>query len=66
MQKKPDIALDVLLHAKTLGDCTPQALFNIGLAYLNLEKIDKAKSYFNQALAINPNMVEALVNKGPY
>ncbi len=64
VQKKPDIALDVLLHAKTLGDCTPQALFNIGLAYLNLEKIDKAKSYFNQALAINPNMVEALVNKG--
>lgn len=64
LQKKPDIALDILLHAHNLGDHTAQNYFNLGLAYMGLEVFEKAKMHFNHALNINPEMVEAWTNLG--
>ena len=64
LQKKPDIALDILLHAHNLGDHTAQNYFNLGLAYMGLEAFEKAKIHFNHALKINSEMAEAWTNLG--
>ena len=64
LQKKPDIALDILLHAHNLGDHTAQNYFNLGSAYMALEAFEKAKMHFNHALKINPEMAEAWTNLG--
>ena len=64
LQKKPDIALDILLHAHNLGDHTAQNYFNLGSAYMGLEAFEKAKIHFNHALKINSEMAEAWTNLG--
>ena len=64
LQKRPECALNALLQARKLGDGSSQISFNIGSAYLALASYEDAKIYFDQALAINSQMVVALVNKG--
>ena len=64
IQKKPQAALEILLHSESLGDRSPQNLFNIGSAYLDLERFKEAKTKLDDALAINPAMAAAYVNKG--
>ena len=64
MQKKPQAALKNLLRSESLGDCSPQNLFNIGSAYLDLEKFDEAKARFDAALSMRPEMAVAHVNRG--
>ena len=64
IQKKPQAALEILLHSESLGDRSPQNLFNIGSAYLDLERFKEAKAKLDDALAINPAMAVAHVNKG--
>ncbi len=64
IQKKPQAALEKLLHSESLGDRSPQNLFNIGSAYLHLERFKEAKTKLDDALAINPAMAVAHVNKG--
>ena len=59
IQKKPQAALEKLLHSESLGDRSPQNLFNIGSAYLDLERFKEAKTKLDDALAINPAMAEA-------
>ena len=64
LQKRPECALNALLQSRKLGDGSSQISFNIGSAYLSLASYEDAKIYFDQALAINSQMVVALVNKG--
>jgi len=64
MQKRPEHALVELLKAQYLGDESAQLKFNIGLAYLSLAAYEDAKVYFDRALAVDPQMVAAHVNKG--
>ena len=64
IQKKSQAALEKLLHSESLGDRSPQNLFNIGSAYLDLERFKEAKAKLDDALAINPAMAAANVNKG--
>ena len=64
LQERPKCALNALLQARKLGDGSSQTNFNIGSSYLNLASYEDAKIYFDQALAISPKMVVALVNKG--
>ena len=64
MQKKPQAALKNLLRSESLGDCSPQNLFNIGSAYLDLEKFEEAKVRFDAALSMSPEMAVAHINKG--
>jgi tetratricopeptide (TPR) repeat protein len=64
LQKRPEHALTELFKAKHLGDDSAQLNFNIGSAYLALAVYDDAKIYFDKALAIDPDMLVAHVNKG--
>ena len=64
LQKRPEQALGALLQARKLGDGSSQIFFHIGSAYLALARYEDAKIYFDQALAIDPLMVAAHVNKG--
>ena len=64
MQKRPEPALEELLKAHHLGDSSAQINFNIGSAYLALDAHDDANIYFDRALAVDPKMVAAYVNKG--
>ena len=64
LQKRPEQALGALLQAKKLGDNSAQIYFNIGSSYLALGAYQDAKIYFDQVLAIDPQMVAAHVNKG--
>ena len=64
LQKRPEHALKALLKAECLGDGSAPTRFNIGAAYLALDAFDDAKHYFDKALAIDPRMVAAHVNKG--
>jgi tetratricopeptide (TPR) repeat protein len=40
------------------------AYFNLGLAYTNIGKVDRAKDAYNKALELDPDLVEAWVNLG--
>jgi Tfp pilus assembly protein PilF len=64
LKKRPVQALGALLNARELGDFSAQTCFNIGAAYLQLAAHEDAKMYFDQTLAIDPQMVAAHVNKG--
>ena len=64
MLKKPEPALEALLKAQQYGDSSAQINFNIGSAYLALDAHDDAKIYFDRALAVDPKMAAAYVNKG--
>jgi tetratricopeptide (TPR) repeat protein len=64
LQQQPEQALGALLKARELGDGSSQIYFNIGSAYLALARYEDAKIYFDQALALDPLMVVAHVNKG--
>ncbi len=64
MQKKPQAALKNLLRSELLGERSPQNLFNIGSAYLDLEKFEEAKGRLDDALSMSPQMAVAHVNKG--
>ncbi|MCH1516559.1 MAG: hypothetical protein L7U52_07580, partial [Alphaproteobacteria bacterium] len=64
LQKLPEQALSALLQAKELGEGSSQISFNIGSAYLAIERYEDAKIYFDKALAIDSLMVVAHVNKG--
>ena len=64
LQKMPEHALRELLKAQRLGDESAQLNFNIGSAYLALAVYEDAKIYLDQALAVEPYMVSAHVNKG--
>jgi Tfp pilus assembly protein PilF len=64
LQNRPEQALGALLQAKKFGDTSAQIYFYIGSAYLALGIHEEAKNYFDQALAIDPQMVAVHVNKG--
>jgi len=64
LQNRPEPALTALLKARHLGDVSAQVNFNIGSAYLALGVYENAKNYFDQALAMDPQMLAAHVNKG--
>ena len=64
LQKQPEQALTALLMAQHLGDTSSQINFNIGSACLALARYADAKTYFDQALAIEPLMAVAHINKG--
>jgi len=64
LQKRPEQALGALLQAKKLGENSAQIYFNFGSAYLALGIHEEAKNYFDQALAMDAQMVAAHVNKG--
>jgi tetratricopeptide (TPR) repeat protein len=64
LQNRPEQALHALLQAKELGYGSSQISFNIGSAYLALARYENAKTYFDEALAIDSLMVAAHVNKG--
>tara|TARA_B100000989_G_scaffold291784_1_gene266733 strand:+ start:2148 stop:3626 length:1479 start_codon:yes stop_codon:yes gene_type:complete len=63
-KNQPEHSLSVLLQAQKLGDSSAQISFNIGSAYLALYNYEDAKVYFDKALAIDPQMLVAHVNKG--
>ena len=44
---------------RVISDCSPQNLFNIGSAYLDLEKFEEAKARFDAALSMSPEMAVA-------
>ena len=64
LQKKPEPALSALLKARHLGDNSAQNSFNIGSAFLALEAFEDAKTHFEYAIEIDPQMAIAHVNKG--
>ena len=64
LRKQPNAAIDALTLAIALNDRSPQTCFNLGTAYLDVEKFEMAKSWFDRALSGDPAMVAALVNKG--
>ena len=64
LKNRPKEALSALLQAQEFGDSSAQTCFNIGSAYLALAAYEDAKIYFDKALAIDPQMAVAHVNKG--
>ena len=64
LKKEPKAAIEALMTAISYEDTSSQTYFNLGTAYLNSEKFEIAKYWFDRALAQDPTMVSALVNKG--
>ena len=57
-------ALDVFLSANKKLYAEPSILCNTGIAYKNLGELKNAKTYFNNALKINPKHFPSHVNLG--
>jgi TolB-like protein/Flp pilus assembly protein TadD len=62
-QGRWDEGLASLERALTLSPREPYLLFNLGSAHLSLRRYDQAERYFDRALALQPDFLEAALAK---
>lgn len=63
-QGKPAVARDGLLRVLKAYPDSPEVNFLLGLALVRLSQGKAALAHFNRAIALQPNLAEAYVNRG--
>ncbi len=59
-----NFALELLKSAEFQDKTDPFIIYNVGVAYLNLKKVDDAITYFEKSIELNPNLSYAHLNLG--
>ena len=63
-ERKDRFALDYLDHALRLAPSDPELIYDIGMAFQEIERYNKAIETYNHILSIDPCFYKALYNKG--